>query len=426
MYLVFRDIFLSQKLSNQRALEQVVYFLLSRIDAKRCTETFRDCWPIPVQGDRQYEKEFRSRACDWLRELATAEQFFEPKLIASMLHSPSGEKLYDFLVQCSTYVLIELAKREYASVVQEGGKKETLYCLRPAMVTKYTSTATRELSERIAQSAIERNMSEFLAHMREVERVFSTFRAAFDEHVRIHERLFTRLRRAEATLQVSDLQAGASDTAALKKVSAKAAPKASAAAMFDEAANSVNSDACARALHTLQATPFASDCVSRVHKATELWHTVDHLLQLTQQHATAILREFASQDSCNELAETTAKVPLALEADEAFRNAHDPLVRATKRELRRVRAENVLVGDRVSLRGLVQLAGAAVTRHVERLSQLGVSSLPRCVADWRNELATWSRDFANLETRLRELRCVATQCTAVLHCPDFLKPNRKQ
>ncbi|ESN95276.1 hypothetical protein HELRODRAFT_179619 [Helobdella robusta] len=94
-----KDMFM---LPNKKALDEVLYFLFNKLDPVRCYSDFRDCWPIL---DKKQEQHFRRQVTNWLNQITKVDpQANLPRLVTIFL-SPNGDKLYNYLLSFSRYVL---------------------------------------------------------------------------------------------------------------------------------------------------------------------------------------------------------------------------------------------------------------------------------------------------------------------------------
>ncbi|XP_014675184.1 PREDICTED: HAUS augmin-like complex subunit 6 isoform X2 [Priapulus caudatus] len=93
---------------NRKAFNVIIHLILSRLDAGKANETFRDCWPV---YDKKQEQVF-TRACQlWINDIRTKEtQLRLPTINASALLSPCGKKIYIVLIILSTFTLSKLLK----------------------------------------------------------------------------------------------------------------------------------------------------------------------------------------------------------------------------------------------------------------------------------------------------------------------------
>jgi len=105
-----RDMF---ALINKKGMEVVVHFLFSRLNSHLAYEEFRDCWPV---YDKKQEQQFRKACSNWIARIAKEEPHSRlPRLSASLLLSPGGDKFYHFLLRFSSYVLKSVCLRDAKS-----------------------------------------------------------------------------------------------------------------------------------------------------------------------------------------------------------------------------------------------------------------------------------------------------------------------
>jgi len=73
----------------------------------------RDCWPV---YDKKQEQQFRKACSNWIARIAKEEPHSRlPRLSASLLLSPGGDKFYHFLLRFSSYVLKSVCLRDAKS-----------------------------------------------------------------------------------------------------------------------------------------------------------------------------------------------------------------------------------------------------------------------------------------------------------------------
>eukprot|EP00795_Rhopilema_esculentum_P006197 gene6197-11601_t len=94
---------------NKKAMEAVFHFLFTKLNPDVARDEFRNCWPIL---DKKHESAFRKVAAGWLNRIRKeSHDSHLPRIVASVLMSPGGDKFYQLLFYFSSYVLKEELKK---------------------------------------------------------------------------------------------------------------------------------------------------------------------------------------------------------------------------------------------------------------------------------------------------------------------------
>ncbi|RDD46285.1 HAUS augmin-like complex subunit 6 [Trichoplax sp. H2] len=98
-------------LPNKKAMEVVLYFLFENYDHAMTEIAFRDCWPVI---DKQREQQFRKTCVRLLSEIAEKEPNANlPRIMASALLNPTGDRFYSFLNRFSLLVMRKLMANKF-------------------------------------------------------------------------------------------------------------------------------------------------------------------------------------------------------------------------------------------------------------------------------------------------------------------------
>ncbi|EDV27062.1 uncharacterized protein TRIADDRAFT_54602 [Trichoplax adhaerens] len=92
-------------------MEVVLYFLFENYDHAMTEIAFRDCWPVI---DKQREQQFRKTCVRLLSEIAEKEPNANlPRIMASALLNPTGDRFYSFLNRFSLLVMRKLMANKF-------------------------------------------------------------------------------------------------------------------------------------------------------------------------------------------------------------------------------------------------------------------------------------------------------------------------
>ncbi|XP_044127537.1 HAUS augmin-like complex subunit 6 [Bufo gargarizans] len=94
---------------NKDAFYVVFHFLFAKLDAGRCKEVFRYCWP-PL--DKKKDAEFRKASCEWLKRISEDVGNGFPQVVASLFLSPGGPKFVQLLYHFTKYVMLQHIRRD--------------------------------------------------------------------------------------------------------------------------------------------------------------------------------------------------------------------------------------------------------------------------------------------------------------------------
>jgi len=113
---------------NRDAFHQVVHFLFTLVDDKRCAKDFRDCFPTI---DKKTEALFRRNAFNWYNELAEIDTNGLYTIQHSLFLCPGGGKFIEFMNQFIRFVAlhrIRKMKMHEQSVVSPKNEIINLLC----------------------------------------------------------------------------------------------------------------------------------------------------------------------------------------------------------------------------------------------------------------------------------------------------------
>ncbi|KAL8575401.1 hypothetical protein ACOMHN_000017 [Nucella lapillus] len=98
-------------LPNKAGAEAVLHFLFNRLNPTMCQQEFRDCWPVT---DKKAEAAFRKICCIWLQNIQKEEADARlPRINASLILSPVGDKFYHLLFAFSTFIVLQALRKEH-------------------------------------------------------------------------------------------------------------------------------------------------------------------------------------------------------------------------------------------------------------------------------------------------------------------------
>ena len=142
------------KLPNKKGFEVVMHFLFQKLDAVKCREMMRDCWPV---DSKSKESAFRRVCNTWLTAIEKDDQDAHlPRINASVFMSPGGDRFCQLLLCFSRYVLYKLS-------VKENGKKTRDFLRYPVLEPE-----TSHLGETVANAikcGVIRERKRFLEHV---------------------------------------------------------------------------------------------------------------------------------------------------------------------------------------------------------------------------------------------------------------------
>lgn len=101
---------------NERGFEVIMHFFFQRLNSSHAKEAFRECYPI---YDKKQEQLFRQACKNWLQNITKENPVFTFPVMSHVLLKKCGEKFYNFLKEFSTYVLMEVTRRDAAFLEEQ-------------------------------------------------------------------------------------------------------------------------------------------------------------------------------------------------------------------------------------------------------------------------------------------------------------------
>ncbi|CAI8048315.1 HAUS augmin-like complex subunit 6, partial [Geodia barretti] len=95
---------------NKKGTEVILHYLFNRLDSHIAYEEFRDCWPV---YDKKQEAQFRKVCSNWMTRISKEDPESKiPRLSASLLMSPGGERFEQLMLRFTAHVLRVVCMRE--------------------------------------------------------------------------------------------------------------------------------------------------------------------------------------------------------------------------------------------------------------------------------------------------------------------------
>uniref|UniRef100_A0A8C5LXP5 HAUS augmin like complex subunit 6 n=1 Tax=Leptobrachium leishanense TaxID=445787 RepID=A0A8C5LXP5_9ANUR len=94
---------------NKDAFDVVFHFLFAKLDATRCKEAFRNCWPLL---NKKRDVDFRKTCCDWLKKISEDAGSGFPQVVPSLFLSPGGPKFVHLLYHFVRYVMLQHIRKD--------------------------------------------------------------------------------------------------------------------------------------------------------------------------------------------------------------------------------------------------------------------------------------------------------------------------
>ncbi|KAF9114879.1 hypothetical protein BGX27_009524 [Mortierella sp. AM989] len=191
---------------STKALEFVLWFLLTRLDKTQARERFKECWPIL---DRHDAREFRNVTFKWLDELrkegcfgighnirpsqgqTTGLGVFLPTIRRSYLDESIGERIEQLVLILSTYVLSRAIVREDIQSIQEEDKLIfDLISVLPETAVEEDTMLTELDSQIVTKSQL---FIRDMVQQREIRRSWSSLSSEMAEKLHILNKELTKI-----------------------------------------------------------------------------------------------------------------------------------------------------------------------------------------------------------------------------------------
>lgn len=325
-----RDMFV---LPNKKAFEVTAYFLFNRLDPVRCREQFRTCWPV---FDKTCEAAFRKGCVEWLAQVSKDDADSHlPRIVPSLFLSPGGDKFYGLMHGFSTYVLIQVARREL-------GLKSTDQLIHPILTPR--SLDMGEVMVKTVQCATIRHRARALEHMQTVTGVRETWHTYATELAKDHRELTKKIRERQEDLQ---------SLLKCRKEKGLKTPGRRCAGNTGMASSrlpqyALDADSAKRTEHA--------------HKTRDFWKAMDAFV--------------ASKNAEKEIVESVVQEVVAsrpsLDAAEFKLAIPDLLLRSCEKELARRNVSNIYKGGKVDLLSLLHLWNLSLHLYFEKFHDGGL------------------------------------------------------
>ncbi|ESO87513.1 hypothetical protein LOTGIDRAFT_235007 [Lottia gigantea] len=318
-------------LPNKTGSEAVLYFLFNQLNPVMCKEEFRCIcfWPISNKKDEQL---FRRACNNWLINIQKEEPDSHlPRVAASLLMSPGGNKFYEFLFSFSNYVLCQVIKRD-------NGVKSVLGF--PELCQK-TVLLDDVIGKTVQCSAI-RCRKQYFRQLQQTLVSNNEWKEYSSELVNEYRQLTKKIRDLERDVR-SEMQA------ANEKSQTRGSPGMSKRKSF-----SLEYDLDSQSVRRTQ----------RIQKVREMWRQVEKFQSEDSKDREII------QAILDEILSKNKQSSAGINATDLNIKIPDILLRECETEIHRRQVDNTYKGGKVNLLSLIQLWNLSLHLYIERLQNV--------------------------------------------------------